>query len=68
MRLCVNCCNYKQDGNIVECSKDYWIVGDPIKSKIFNPMMYECLDYDSIAPRSHFRDDHVFDLFLTMSR
>lgn len=63
MRLCVNCVHYDDSSDITRCKKDYWIVSDVTKSKIFNPMMYECLEYEGINGQPNFGDDHLFDLF-----
>lgn len=68
MRLCTNCTKYKSDDKTARCESYYWGSTDKTKSKIFNPMMFECIDYDGIDNKSNFEDDHLFDLFLTMSR
>jgi len=68
MRLCINCVNYDDSSAITKCLEDYWVVSDKVKSKIFNPMMFECFDYEGTDDSNNFEDDHLFDLFLTMSR
>lgn len=67
MRLCINCENYT-GGTITKCEKDHWIASDPVKTKIFNPMMFECFDYDAKDDKPNFGNDHLFDLVLEMVR
>ena len=68
MRLCINCVSYQQNQDTSECLEGYWTSNDKIKSKVFNPMMFECLDYEGIEDSSNFKDDHIFDLYLGMTR
>lgn len=68
MRLCVNCINFsvEQDGDA--CLEDYWTTNDHTKAKIYNPMMFECLSYESSKDSPAFADDHIFDLYLEMTK
>lgn len=68
MRLCVKCIHYDDSDGIVKCGCDHWIVNDRIKSKIFNPMMFECIEYEGVEDTPNFGDDHLFDLLVTMSK
>lgn len=68
MRLCVNCKYYQKDDNIISCGKNHWIVTEEHKARSFNPMIFECFDYEGTNKSSNFEDDHLFDVFLTISR
>lgn len=69
MKLCIDCNHYDDSGsNAIKCSEGYWMVRDKSKSKIFNPMMYECIKYEGIIQGDNFDDDHLFDLFVDMMR
>lgn len=68
MRLCTNCTEYCETNNTTDCDKGYWISTDKSKSRTYNPIIFDCLEYDGIGEQSNFDNDHVFDLFITMSR
>ena len=68
MRLCANCKFYEQSRPITKCLQGHWVIADKTKPKIFNPMMFECMEYEGSHVKPKFEDDHVFDLFITMSR
>lgn len=67
MRLCIKC-KYYQSDNTTRCTKTHWNVNDSIRAKIYNPMMFECFDYEGSKDQHNFSDDHLFDLFITMAR
>lgn len=68
MRLCINCIHYDDANGVTKCKQGCWIASDKTKSKIYNPMMFECLEYEGIEDGNNFDDDHLFDLFIQISR
>lgn len=68
MRLCIDCKYYEEISSIARCRRYHWISNNEQKPKIYNPMMFECLDYDPKEPKPNFEDDHLFDVFGSISR
>jgi len=50
--LCNKCRNYLVDGNDTFCSQDIWPRTNLLKSKIFNALMFECIDYERANQRN----------------
>ena len=44
--LCKTCDYYVIDGNKSYCEHDHWTNVMVEQSKLFNPLMFECLDYE----------------------
>lgn len=68
MRLCCKCKNYIVDGGIIKCRQGYWALTDAQKTKTYNPIMFECLDYEPETPSRGFQDDTIFDTHMMMIR
>ena len=63
MKLCINCENYDSDGIPVVCKMGHWMSIEQIKTKIYNPVMFECFDYTSSQVSPNFGNDTFFDVF-----
>jgi len=68
MRLCIKCKYYEEISSIARCRQYHWISNNEQKPRIYNPMMFECLDYIGIDDKPNFEDDHLFEVFTTLSR
>lgn len=68
MRLCINCVNYGTEGDSTVCLEGHWSMADSSKSKILNPMMFDCMEYEAIDGKPAFGDDHIFDLFTELTK
>ena len=44
--LCNKCKNYEVDGNISFCKEKVWPKTNLSKSRIYNALMFECIDYE----------------------
>jgi len=68
MKLCINCNHYTQDGVPIICGMGYWESIEVTKTKTFNPIMFECIDFetDNISPG--FGNDAFFDIFSGVMR
>ena len=62
MKLCVNCNYYIVDGVLILCGMNYWHSTEPLKTKTFNPIMFECIDFETDVPTPGFGNDMFFDL------
>ena len=49
--LCNKCKNYLIDGNDTFCKYDEWPCIAVTKSKIYNPYMFECINYSRTVKR-----------------
>jgi hypothetical protein len=67
MKLCSKCIYYSEEPP-VQCDMGKWVSLDAIKPKTFNPMMFECLDYEPRVSSSNFGDDTLFDVFSLVIR
>ena len=63
MKLCINCENYNSDGMPIVCSAGHWISTEQVKTKTFNPIMFECFDYESSVASPCFGNDTFFGVF-----
>ena len=68
MRLCHKCNNYSIIGDSVQCLSGLWISVDIQKTKTYNPIMFECLDYQSDEISSSFGNDTFFDVMSVMMK
>jgi len=62
MKLCIDCNHYTKDGVMTTCSMGYWEPTESIKTKIFNPIMFECLDFDTDNISPGFGNDIFFEI------
>ena len=62
MKLCVNCNYYIKDGVPIFCGMGHWESIEPTKTKIFNPSMFECIDYETDDISPNFGNDIFFDV------
>ena len=62
MKLCVDCNFYIKDGVPMYCGKGYWESVEPSKTRTFNPIMFECIDFESDNICPGFGNDILFGL------
>ena len=48
MRVCNKCVYYVEENKKKSyCEHDYWEITDISKSKLYNPFLFDCTDYES---------------------
>ena len=63
MELCVGCTYCENEGNVSRCIKNHWNATDVNKVKLFNPMIFDCFDYNSKKKGSGLTDTFVLSVF-----
>jgi hypothetical protein len=63
VKLCINCNNYDDEGIPVVCKAGHWMSIEQVKTKIYNPAMFECFDYETNEKSPGFGDDTFFGIF-----
>lgn len=49
--LCIGCNNYSTEGNDAFCGEQMWSKANVSKSKIYNALMFECIEYERTISR-----------------
>ena len=62
MKLCVNCNHYVMDGIPIICDLGYWESIELIKTKAFNPIMFECIEFETDDVSPGFGNDIFFEM------
>ena len=44
--LCYNCVFYVESKNKAYCEYDVWTFTDIMKAKLYNPFMFDCIEYE----------------------
>ena len=61
MLLCRDCVYYVEDKNKSYCEQDEWVFIDKSKSKLFNPFMFECINFEPFNPNQcSLNDNEVY--------
>ena len=68
MKLCMDCNHYTRDGVAILCDMGNWDSIELAKTKTFNPIMFECFDFDTDKKSSGFENDMFFDVFSGVMR
>lgn len=62
MKLCIDCNFYISDGVPLYCGRGKWESVEPSKTRTYNPIMFECIDFESDDVCTCFGNDILFDV------
>ncbi len=62
MKLCINCSHYNSDATPITCLKGYWESVELTKTRTFNPIMFECIEFETDNINPGFGNDIFFEI------
>lgn len=68
MSLCFNCENFLEGSDSVKCFKGHWVSSDITRARTYNPIMFECIDFESVSCSDRFGGDTFFDVMSIMTK